>query len=246
MIDLRKQETFYYSQNSLNTFLQCPKKFRFKYVERLHWKKALPGADLYYENMKVGLDFHLLCERYFSGIACDVPAAVENREQLQTWLKQLKEMIPLKEEHRYLPEYEMRMIKGDVRLQAKYDLIVLKGDGDVEIWDWKTEERQMSMAEVAKKIQTMVYMYLFMENAQGLLRCPIDYEKIKMIYWQPQYGTKRLEVPYSREKHLQYEAEIKNIIQELQVYDFDCPMNRERFEKSCRYCEFQSLCNQEA
>ena len=212
-------------------------------MEGLHWKKALEGADLYYENMEMGLDFHLLCERYFSGIPCDLPEEAENRELLQAWVEQLRKMIPLEPGNRYLPEYEIRMIQGELRLQAKYDLIILKADGEIEIWDWKTEDRQIRIGEVTKKMQTMVYMYLLMENGADLFGYPINYEKVKMIYWQPQYETKRLEIPYSREKHQQYGSEIKGIVQDLHDYDFDQPLDKEPYEKSCKYCEFQSLCN---
>ncbi|AGY75064.2 PD-(D/E)XK nuclease family protein [Clostridium autoethanogenum] len=67
-MDIRKLEYFYYSQNSINAFIKCPLKFRLKYLENLSWKREGSIEENYYENIKQGLDFHLICERYFAGI----------------------------------------------------------------------------------------------------------------------------------------------------------------------------------
>lgn len=242
MMDVRKQKNFYYSQNSLNTFLRCPLKFKYKYMEGIQWKR---DEAEYYENMSLGLDFHLLAERYFTEIPCHIPSEIAHEEQLSSWMNRLKRTVPLEAGNRYLPEYEIRMAKGHLRLQAKYDLLLLKPEGTIEIWDWKTEEREITMKEAEKKIQTMVYLYVLAENAEPLLqRKPVD-GNIKMIYWQPHIG-KRLEIYYNREKHLYNEKKINEILEKLEEYDFSNFLLSKGHGQNCSYCEFKNLCGSPA
>ena len=44
---------FEFSQNALNTFRSCPKKFGYKYVQGLNWKKE--GDEEYYKSLKLSL-----------------------------------------------------------------------------------------------------------------------------------------------------------------------------------------------
>ena len=54
----KKLENFLFSQNSINTYRSCPLKFKFKYVYKLNWKQDDEGSREYYENLKLGSDFH--------------------------------------------------------------------------------------------------------------------------------------------------------------------------------------------
>ena len=59
---------FRYSQNSINTYKSCPLKFKFKYIDNINWKYDDFSSEEYYTSLKLGREFHLLCERYFSNI----------------------------------------------------------------------------------------------------------------------------------------------------------------------------------
>ena len=64
----RKLKNFLYSQNSINTYKSCPLKFKYKYIDKVNWKQDDENSRDYYENLKLGTDFHLICERYFNNI----------------------------------------------------------------------------------------------------------------------------------------------------------------------------------
>ena len=64
----KKLKYFTYSQNSLNTYKSCPFKFKYKYIDNINWKYDDIGSREYYDSLKSGRDFHLLCEIYFANI----------------------------------------------------------------------------------------------------------------------------------------------------------------------------------
>lgn len=243
MLDVRKLEYFYYSQNSLSTFSKCPLKFKLKYIEDMSWKNDSPMDIEYYKGMKIGLDFHLICERYFS----ELPIGAESSlEKLGEWTKSLQTKMTLNKENIYLPEYEIKMMKGNIRLQAKYDLIVIKPEGEIEIWDWKTENRKLDKKEMEKRFQTIVYMYILKEKSKEILGIDIESQNIKMFFWQPEYEKETTEISYSQIKHNENEKFIEKIITNIDDYDFQKDFNKELYSNQCKFCEFNYFCNNES
>lgn len=235
MLDIRHDESFYFSQNSLNTFKSCPLKFKMKYMEGLRWKE-----DSYiYDRYKVGRDFHLIAERYFKGIDTNL----EDFDVHKKWLSSLEEAVPIVNENEYLSEFELKMKKGDLRLLSKYDLIVIRPDDILEIWDWKTMNKQISRDEGERRLQTIVYLYTIGENMDYFLDKDISYENICMYYWQPEFSKEPLKIDYSCEKHRRYENILENMIDEITSYDFEKDFKKNRYISSCKYCEFSFLCN---
>ncbi|MBV7276502.1 PD-(D/E)XK nuclease family protein [Clostridium sp. PL3] len=242
MLDVRKLNYFYYSQNSLNTFKKCPLKFKMKYIDNISWKNDSEEDIEYYEGIKVGLDFHLICERYFSKITI----GNENcNKELIGWTNSLLHMMPIDEENVYLPEYEIKIVKNHMKLQAKYDLIIIKPDESIEIWDWKTENRKLLHKEMEKRFQTIVYMYVLKEGLSIVSGRKIDTNRIKMNYWQPQYEDHIITIDYSEDKHKENEVIISETIQNINKYDFSKDFNKSLYIKQCKFCEFNYFCNNE-
>ena len=156
----RKLKNFLYSQNSINTYKSCPLKFKYKYIDKVNWKQDDENSRDYYENLKLGTDFHLICERYFSNI----PTGIEYCENhdFHIWLDKIKRLIPLEDKNIYLPEYEVRFKLDDISIQAKYDLVIIS-ENNISIWDWKTENRKLEYKNVENRMQTIIYLFLAKE-----------------------------------------------------------------------------------
>ncbi|MBW9172451.1 PD-(D/E)XK nuclease family protein [Clostridium estertheticum] len=235
MLDIRKLNHVYYSQNLLNTFDKCPLKFKIKYLDNIRWKKDSIDDEDYYENMNMGLDFHLIAQRYFSNIPLVIN---DSNTELLHFAKSLREKFTIIDENIYLPEYEIKMRKDDIRIQAKYDLIIIKPNNKIEIWDWKTENRKLDYSEVSKRMQAIVYMYIVGERSLEIFDREIPFENISMSFWQPQFKEDIITINYSKSKHKVYEEKIIDIIRRLNNYDFSLDFNIELYRKKCRYCEF--------
>lgn len=238
----KKLENFLFSQNSINTYRSCPLKFKFKYVDKLNWKQDDEGSRDYYENLKLGSDFHLICERYFSNI----PTGIEflNNEEFNIWLEKIKRLIPIKDDKLYLPEYEVRYSLNNFKIQAKFDLVVVDKDS-ISIWDWKTENRKIEYKDVENRIQTLVYLFLASETIGKIYNLDIDYENIKLSYYQPEYYNEPITITYSNEKHNINKKQLESYIENILNTNYDEEKNIKNI-KHCKFCEFNKLCNNEA
>ncbi|WP_195336226.1 PD-(D/E)XK nuclease family protein [Paraclostridium bifermentans] len=238
----KKLENFLFSQNSINTYRSCPLKFKFKYVDKLNWKQDDEGSRDYYENLKLGSDFHLICERYFSNI----PTGIEflNNEEFNIWLEKIKRLIPIKDDKLYLPEYEVRYSLNNFKIQAKFDLVVVDKDSII-IWDWKTENRKIEYKDVENRVQTLVYLFLASETISKIYNLDIDYENIKLSYYQPEYYNEPITITYSNEKHKINKKQLENYIGNILNTNYDEEKNIKNI-KHCKFCEFNKLCNNEA
>lgn len=238
----KKLENFLFSQNSINTYRSCPLKFKFKYVDKLNWKQDDEGSRDYYENLKLGSDFHLICERYFSNI----PTGIEflNNEEFNMWLEKIKRLIPIKDDKLYLPEYEVRYSLNNFKIQAKFDLVVVDKDS-ISIWDWKTENRKIEYKDVENRVQTLVYLFLASETIGKIYNLDIDYENIKLSYYQPEYYNEPITITYSNEKHKINKKQLENYIENILNTNYDEEKNIKNI-KHCKFCEFNKLCNNEA
>ena len=238
----KKLENFLFSQNSINTYRSCPLKFKFKYADKLNWKQDDEGSRDYYENLKLGSDFHLICERYFSNI----PTGIEflNNEEFNMWLEKIKRLIPIKDDKLYLPEYEVRYSLNNFKIQAKFDLVVVDKDS-ISIWDWKTENRKIEYKDVENRVQTLVYLFLASETIGKIYNLDIDYENIKLSYYQPEYYNEPITITYSNEKHKINKKQLENYIENILNTNYDEEKNIKNI-KHCKFCEFNKLCNNEA
>ena len=237
----RKLKNFLYSQNSINTYKSCPLKFKYKYIDKVNWKQDDENSRDYYENLKLGTDFHLICERYFNNI----PTGIEYCENhdFHIWLDKIKRLIPLEDKNIYLPEYEVRFKLDDISIQAKYDLVIIS-ENNISIWDWKTENRKLEHKNVENRMQTIIYLFLAKEVIPKLYNKDITCENISINYYQPEYYNEPITIKYSEEKHIQNNKNIKNYIDTIRTTSYE-DENSIKYNNHCKFCEFNKLCNKE-
>ena len=87
-----KLKYFTYSQNSLNTYKSCPFKFKYKYIDNINWKYDDVDSREYYDSLKLGREFHLLCERYFS----QIPLGNCQNKEFNKWINKIKYLFTIK------------------------------------------------------------------------------------------------------------------------------------------------------
>ena len=155
-MELKDKKYFYFTQNSLSTFVNCPYRFKKKYIDNVKWQQD--ESDEAQEKVDFGLDFHKLAERYFKGIPVYEESFVDNKELYNAYIN-LKEEFKIDENNQYYPEYTMRFSDGFMRLEANIDLIIIKKDGTVEIFDWKTNANLSNAKKYVTSLQTAVYMF---------------------------------------------------------------------------------------
>jgi len=235
LVNLKDKKYFYFTQNSLGTFKNCPFKFKKKYIDNVKWQNEDESTML--EHAGFGNDFHKLAQRYFM----DIPVyedSFKDNEELYKAFSNLKEYFPKNKEFKYYPEYSIRYSDGFVRLEANIDLIIEKCDS-IEIWDWKTNAKSDG-EKYANSLQTAIYMFVLKKCSKSIFGK--EFNDIKMIYFSPERKEKIVSVTYSDEKYKKDEKDVTKLIEK--VYNFEWEkFDRTNFIKQCKYCEFNIFCN---
>lgn len=234
----KKLKYFIYSQNSLNTYKSCPFKFKYKYIDNINWKYDDLGSREYYDSLKYGRDFHLLCERYFSNL----PLGGGHNKEFNKWINKIKDILPIKSENIYLPEYEIRLNLDGRNILAKVDLVVIEKD-KISLWDWKTENQEITYKNALNRMQTIVYMFLAEEVMRKNFYKDYKIENISMNYYQPALDNKPITINYSEKLHKENNIKILSIINNIENTDFNSENNINKNINHCKYCEFNKLCN---
>ncbi len=234
-----KIESLIYSQNMINTYKSCPVKFKYKYIENINWKDIDNTTKQYEDSLIIGTEFHLICERYFTRI----PTGINEKSNLKylDWIQKIESIFNITENDSriFLPEYEVKMKINKSIVSAKYDLIVIDKD-KLEIWDWKTENKELEYKNVQNRMQTILYMYLAKEVIPKIFDIDIKYENISMNYYQPQFNSPALSIKYNENIHKRNGDIISGYIRNIK--NDNCTIKN---INHCKYCEFNKLCNNE-
>lgn len=245
MKDIRNSPQFYYTQQSLAAFESCPLKFRKRYMEGLRWDSR-PDKEAK-TALEKGNSFHLLARRYFMGIDYGLNEDAKDFELLAIWVRNLESFFEIRPGALYLPEYALRTNSGGLRLEANFDLLVIE-DGRLSIWDWKTHGIQTPEGfknlkdRLEKSLQTMVYLYVLMEEANMLTEKAADWETITMKYWQPEHPHVIAEIGYDAKKHEGFRKHLQEAVNKVIGYDYSY-FDKSLYAKQCKYCEFNWFCN---
>ncbi len=236
-----KLNDLYFSQSALNTFKTCPLKFKMKYIDELIQSDFRSNDSIKEYKQELGRLFHLSAERYFSGIPTGIDG-IGHENPIVQWTKTLIKAIPIEDNKVYYPEYEIRF-NGNMKLQAKYDLILKKEKNRYCIYDWKTEEKQMKMEKFKNSLQTILYSFLLVETGEGIFGEKISPDNVEMIYWQPSNPYKPLVIKYSQEQYLKDKWLLESLVENIMDYDFKNAEKINIHAKTCNYCDLQEICN---
>ncbi|MCX7747545.1 MAG: PD-(D/E)XK nuclease family protein [Clostridia bacterium] len=245
--DLRYEHHFLFTQYSLNTFSNCPLKFKKRYLENLKWD-SFPDETIK-KRVEMGNKFHLLAYRYFRGTEPGMNEDTIEFAELNRWFIELKKAFPLETGTVYLPEYKIRMVTPGLKLEANFDLIIIK-DGLVEIWDWKTHHKDAVLRiksqeiKLRESLQTIVYMFVLREQCKNVLKKSFTCDQIKMCYWQPEKPNLIAEIRYNEEMHETFRIQLTEKIKDVLNYDFN-RFDKSLYMKHCKVCEFNWFCNNE-
>lgn len=230
----------FFSQNSLEIFSKCRLRFKKRYVDGLLWQNHEISENNHAEKGRL---FHLLAYRYFMGLDDSFADEKNEYSDIKVWQKRLKDYILINPNNTYYPEFELKLEQGNMRLQAKYDLIMVDAENRAVIYDWKVQEKQIKPKTAEQAFQTRVYMYLLAKVGDIINGKPIKPDNITMVYWQANHPANPVKIEYSQEFFKKDEEFLKEEIKKILNCNFDSSKLKTKDEKVCRFCEFCSICN---
>lgn len=240
---------FQFSQSSLQDFATCPRRFYWRYLQKLRYPAPETAPLLLAEeHMARGAAFHRMIEQYFRGIPADVLENAQTDETIAVWWRDFLRYALADLPERRLPEQMLSVPvetpNGTARLTAKYDLIAFGGDGAL-ICDWKTSFRKPSREALSKRLQTIVYRYVLARAGATLNGGkPLDVSGIQMRYW----FTAQPEAPetfrYDAEQYRQDGAILSGLISSILARENTAeafPLTDDL--DACAFCNYRALCD---
>lgn len=235
---------FIFSQNNLQAYLDCPRRFFLHYIEHIDWPALESEPVLEQERlMQLGHDFHLLVQQFLSGIPAAMLADGIQDEDLQRWWRhfQALELDPAK--GRYFVEETLTVPLAGYRLLAKVDLVSVGSDPMIQIYDWKTSQAEPRRDWLAKRAQSFVYPYVVARCSAALTGGQsVDPEELHMTYWYPEHPGLPVTFEYSEGQYASDEQKLIQLISEISSLEGESQFPKTDELKTCNYCKFRSLC----
>jgi hypothetical protein len=242
---------FQFSQGSLQDYVDCPRRFELRYLERIAWPALETEPALENERyMQHGREFHRMVHQHLLGIPQEKLAQTAAEEILLLWWNNYLTNPPSDLPASKYPETPLSAPVGDHRLMAKYDLVATEPATRAVIVDWKTSRKRTRRDWLAARLQTRVYPYLLVKaGAQLNNDQPIRPEQVEMVYWFSNFAQDPEHFEYDAEQYEADEAYLTSLITEISALaqkrssdpqSGQFPLTTD--ERRCQYCPYRSLC----
>lgn len=232
-------DKFRFSQNNLQDFSDCPRRFELKYLLKQQWPAVVSEPILEFEqHQQLGRSFHTLIQRHLAGIPTEVLEKSLTDPLLYGWWKNYLIFIEQFQTHQCQAEVTKTIPFAGYHLTATFDCLLLDADNGITILDWKTSRFKTPAKTLANRIQSLVYPFICYESHKGELPA----ENITLIYWFPEYPDEPVRFTYSSNQHAEAGTRLHELVQAITSSEpggFPLTDN----EKACQYCIYRSLCN---
>ncbi len=236
---------FSFSQHNLQDYLDCPRRFQLRYLERMAWPAVQSEPILEQEHhMQLGESFHQLVQQHQLGLPAEALGAVASGDpDLSAWwqayLKNLPQDLPVFRK----VEYTLSAPMAGFRLLAKYDLLAIEPGERIQILDWKTNRRRPPAARLRERVQSRLYPFLVVLAGAYLNGgMPWEPQQVELIYWFTAEPQKPLHLPYSVAQYEEDGKLLRGWIEAIQR-SADQPMLMTKdIDRQCRLCNYRSFC----
>jgi hypothetical protein len=233
--------SFTFSQSSLQDYIDCPRRFQLRYIERLPWPAVESEPILINElRRQQGILFHRMVQQRLIGLPAAKLACPENMPELNTWWENFLMLTDLPCPARNV-EVILSSNIGNYRILAKYDLVIIEMEDKVTIYDWKTSRKQPKNEWLFTRMQTRVYPSLLVRSGAALTNgkhfLP---EQVSMVYWFAEFPTTPARFLYTT---AQYERDWKRLSELVAEISSACQFPLCDESEKCAYCNYRSYCD---
>ncbi len=238
-------EGFVFSQNSLQDYVDCARRFQLRYVEHCRWPAPETAEALEFERkMQLGHAFHRLMRQVHSGVppqALDDVAGADS-DLVRWWANYCAAQPQSLPADVCAAEVTLSVAVAGHRLEARYDLLTGTPGERWLIVDWKTGQCRSSRTWLGQRLQTRVYPFVLVGGGATLnAGVPIPAQQVAVLYWFAEFPAQPERFVYGAEQFSADSAFLEGLLREIegrpeQVF----PKTEQR--SLCRYCVYRSLC----
>ena len=233
---------FIFSQSSLQDYVDCPRRFQLRYIEHLAW----PAVDMepFLENerrQQEGQLFHRMVQQHLVGLPVEKLSRLATSDDLTRWWANYQSYDLGITGYAQYTELTLLAPVDTYRLLAKYDLVAVLPGQKAIIFDWKTYHKRPRDEWMASRLQTRVYMALFIQ-AGAYLNAGLAMEpgQIEMRYWYAEFAAEPTLFKYEPAHFKRDWDYLSGLINEITQHRH-FPLTED--EKKCVYCPYRSYCD---
>lgn len=235
---------FVFSANSLQDYVDCPRRFELKYLLKRDWPAEESEPVLEWEHeLQLGTRFHQLVYQYLSGLPEEALLANINDAEVESWFRNLLAFYSQQDFSRIFPEFRVRVPLGEYQAVAVYDLLALTPDKRLLILDWKTSRKKPRQAWISDRMQTILYPYAALESAGNFLpEVTLAAESIQMTYVYVRHtADNTMSFSYDAAQHTTNHENLERLVSEIAALELGAfPLTEEK--RRCKFCVYRSLC----
>jgi hypothetical protein len=240
-------ETFRFSQQSLQDYVDCARRFQLRYVLMQPWPALITGSPLEYEELlQRSAAFHLLAQQHTLGLdPGELGARIEDPELASWWQTYLDHPPADLPEGLRRAEIVLTAPLADYRLLAKVDLLAADPGQRIVIVDWKGTLKAPRRAAWARRLQTRVYRFLAVEAGAAYFggTAPVP-QQVEMVYWFAAHDGATLRFAYGEAEHRQAAHDLARLIDDIAAHRGAIwPLTDDL--RQCRFCNYRSLCERD-
>jgi hypothetical protein len=245
LIAMKLNKDFQFSQSSLQDYVDCPYRFKLRYIERMDWPALRTEPVLEHEaHIEAGLLFHNLVHSFLIGIPDEIIRTQAEKQGLLQWWQNFIDTSPFgKPSDTRYAEYRLSMPFAGFRLVAQYDLLVVSSEGKLTILDWKTSQTRTKSKYLKTRLQSLLYPYLLVESGQHLNdHQKVSPEQVEMIYWFSAFPNQPECLKYSAEKHTANRETLLSLVEKIKIFN-EADFLKTEDDRHCKFCVYRSYCD---
>jgi len=235
---------FVFSANSLQDYVDCPRRFELKYLLKRDWPAEESEPVLEWEHeLQLGTRFHQLVYQYLSGLPEEALLASINDADVESWFRNFLAFYSQQAFSQTFPEFRVRVPLGDYQAVAVYDLLALTPDQRLVILDWKTSRKVPKREWISDRMQTVLYPFAALESAGNFLpEAALAAQSIRMTYVYVRHPADNLMTfAYDDNQHAANRAHLERLVAEIAALELGAfPLTEEK--RRCKFCVYRSLC----
>lgn len=238
-------DKFIFTQNNLQSYLDCPRQFELRFLLKQECPPASTTAQAASRHFaELGTQFHELVHRHLIGIPVEDTLNHYNDPQIQTWWQHFDSLNPLPGNiAQKCPELTISCSIERYRLLAKLDLAVVTTDQRVLIFEWKTSPNLPNPQILKSRLQSRLYpLVLSKMSRMGSLDFSPD--QVSMIYWFANQPERAVIFQYSTTQMIADQKYLIQLIDEISSIPFG-EFKKTRNMRKCQYCDFFLLCHKQ-
>jgi hypothetical protein len=234
---------FALSQNSLQDYADCPRRFSLRYLEHLAWPAIEVEPAVEHERqLRVGSLFHLMVHQHMLGMPLARLTSMAADEDLRLLWQNYQETLPGNLPGRRFPEVTLLLPFADHILEAKLDLVNVSPEGKATIFDWKTADRLPRREWLERRMQTRVYRFVLLHEGRALNGGkPFAPDDIDFVYWYARFPDQPFRFEYSAGLATEDDSVLRETVEEIVALPQDGFLMTPDIRR-CRFCVYRSYC----